>query len=139
MATGRNCSIAAALDVVGDRWSLLVIRELGLGNHRFSGIVEKTGAPRDRLAARLKHLVEAGIVERRRYSDAPPRAEYHLTKAGRELGPVLRSLLAWGDRWAVDYPPVTLMHHDHALDARTVCTTCGEQVHDRDLSRVLNS
>ena len=81
---GRPCPAAAALEVVGDRWSLLVIREVSLGAHRFTRIQEGTGAPRDRLAARLKTLVDAGV----------------LTDAGQELVPVIRALRAWGERWA---------------------------------------
>ena len=132
---GRPCSIAAALQVVGDRWSLLAVREVHLGNHRFSEIVEGTGAPRDRLAARLKTLVTNGILERRPYQDAPPRSDYHLTKAGRELIPVLDALLVWGDRWAVDEPPIKLLHHDHPLRTHTVCDVCGETVRATDVHR----
>ncbi|MCW2757842.1 MAG: putative transcriptional regulator [Nocardioidaceae bacterium] len=98
---GRPCPIAASLEVVGDRWSLLVVREVGLGNHRFNEIVAGTGAPRDRVTARLRALEDAGILERRPYSDAPPRSEYHLTDAGRELLPVLTELLRWGKRHVV--------------------------------------
>jgi len=131
---GRPCSIAAALELVGDRWSLLIVRELRFGNHRFSQLATNTGAPRDRLAARLKALVAAGIVEARQYQDAPPRSEYHLTKAGRELAPVLQSLREWGDHWAVESPPVRIEHHDHELKTSGVCAVCGESVRERDLS-----
>ena len=97
---GRPCPVAAALELVGDRWSLLVVREVSLGAHRFTRIQEGTGAPRDRLAARLKALVESGILRRERYSETPERFEYHLTAAGQELVPVLRALRLWGERWA---------------------------------------
>ena len=76
---GRPCPAAAALELVGDRWSLLVVREVSFGAHRFTRIQEGTGAPRDRLAARLKSLVEAGVLRRERYCDTPERYEYHLT------------------------------------------------------------
>jgi DNA-binding HxlR family transcriptional regulator len=135
---GRPCAIASALDVVGDRWSLLAVREVLFGNHRFSEIARNTGAPRDRLAARLKALVGAGILERREYQHSPPRADYHLTAAGRDLTPVLQALLEWGDRWAVDTPPVTITHHDHPLKSQTVCAECGEPVHRADVQRVSN-
>ena len=135
---GRFCSIAAALEVVGDRWSLLAVREVSLGQHRFSQILEGTGAPRDRLSARLKTLVEAGVLDRRQYSTAPPRWDYHLTAAGRDLLPVLRSLMAWGDRWAVEPPRVPLLHHAHELQATTVCAVCGEQVRGADVHRRSN-
>jgi DNA-binding HxlR family transcriptional regulator len=136
---GRQCSIAAALEVVGDRWSLLAVREVSFGHHRFTEILEGTGAPRDRLAARLKALVAAGVLERRQYQEAPPRFDYHLSKAGRDLLPVLRALMAWGDRWVVDEPPVTLLHHDHELVSETVCATCQEPVRNRDVSRRVNA
>jgi DNA-binding HxlR family transcriptional regulator len=136
---GRPCSIAAALNVVGDRWSLLAVREVMFGNHRFSQIARNTGAPRDRLAARLRALVDAGVLEQRVYQESPRRADYHLTEAGRELSPVLNSLLAWGDRWAVESPPLTLRHHGHKLQTRTVCATCGERVHSSDVHRQVNA
>jgi DNA-binding HxlR family transcriptional regulator len=98
---GRPCPVAASLAVVGERWALLVVREVWLGSHRFGEIVAGTGAPRDRVAARLKALEEAGVVERRAYQEAPPRFEYHLTAAGRDLVPVLEALLVWGRAHAV--------------------------------------
>jgi DNA-binding HxlR family transcriptional regulator len=135
---GRPCSIAATLEIVGERWALLAVREVLFGNHRFSEIARNTGAPRDRLAARLKALVEAGVLEKRPYQDSPPRAGYHLTRAGRDLAPVLQALLEWGNKWAVDEPPVTIRHHDHGLSPRTICAACGEPVRQRDLHRVFN-
>ena len=127
---GRPCSVASALELVGDRWALLAVREVMFGNHRFGQSVRNTGAPRDRLAARLKTLVEAGVLERR-----PGQEGYHLTAAGRDLGPVMRALLEWGDKWAVTAPPMRVLHHDHPLTATTVCATCGEPVRNRDVSR----
>ena len=99
---GQYCGITRALELVGERWSLLVIRELSLGFHRFTDIVAGTGAPRDRIAARLKALVEAGVVQRRQYQSGPDRFEYHLTESGEALLPVLDALLAWGRAYAVD-------------------------------------
>jgi DNA-binding HxlR family transcriptional regulator len=96
----RVCPIADALQVIGDRWALLTIRELSFGVSRFNDIRINTGAPRASLAARLRDLEDAGLVERRRYSPHPPRDEYVLTPAGRELGPVLRELRVWGERYA---------------------------------------
>ncbi|MEV0035543.1 winged helix-turn-helix transcriptional regulator [Streptomyces sp. NPDC056909] len=98
---GRGCPIAAALDVVGDRWSLLVLRDLSRGVHRFNDIRANTGAPRDRLAIRLRELEEAGVITRRRYCEHPPRDEYVLTDAGRALAPVLRELQTWGENYAL--------------------------------------
>jgi DNA-binding HxlR family transcriptional regulator len=136
---GRPCSIAAALDLVGDRWSLLAVREVMFGNHRFSEIARNTGAPRDRLAARLKALVEAGVLERRQYQDSPPRSDYHLSAGGQALAPVLHALRQWGDSWAVSAPPVTLLHHDHAFDSEWLCRTCHQPVDALELDRTSNN
>ncbi|HEV3355585.1 MAG TPA: helix-turn-helix domain-containing protein [Pseudonocardiaceae bacterium] len=92
----RICPAAAALDVVGERWSLLVVRELGYGVHRFDQIVRFTGAPRDVLADRLRKLVAEGVIERRPYCERPKRFEYHLTERGERLRPVLDALSRWG-------------------------------------------
>jgi DNA-binding HxlR family transcriptional regulator len=136
---GRPCSAASALEVVGDRWSLLAVREVMFGNHRFGAIARATGAPRDRLSARLRALVEAGVLERRPSEAAPRYSGYHLTEAGRDLAPVLRALLAWGDKWAVTAPPMRFLHHDHPLTAETVCATCGEPVDAADVTREMTA
>jgi DNA-binding HxlR family transcriptional regulator len=98
---GRPCPIAAALEVVGERWALLVVREIALGASRFSDIVRGTGAPRDRVAARLKTLEKAGVLTRVPYQTAPPRDEYRLTASGDALIPVLDALLSWGKEHVV--------------------------------------
>jgi DNA-binding HxlR family transcriptional regulator len=98
---GRPCPVAAALELVGERWALLVLREIALGATHFSDIVRGTGAPRDRIAARLKALESAGVVVRSPYQSAPPRYEYRLTESGEALIPVLNALLAWGKVHAV--------------------------------------
>nr|BEK62892.1 helix-turn-helix domain-containing protein [Kitasatospora purpeofusca] len=149
---GRPCSIAAALQILGEKWALLAVRELFYGNHRFDRIARNTGAPRDRLTARLRALEEAGVVERRAYSERPPRYEYHLTEAGRDLAPLTQALLAWGDRWVSPEPPVVLHHHpghpdgsddtdghSHPLDAAWTCRTCGVEVSSPDLSLEVRS
>ena len=139
---GRPCPIAASLELVGERWSLLVIREVSLGNHRFSEIARGTGAPRDRLSARLSALVAAGVLERRPYSTSPPRSGYHLTDAGWDLMPVLQALLQWCNRWLAEEPPVVLRHapeghEEHQVDAAWVCRTCGAPVAGSRVERVL--
>ena len=133
---GRPCSAAAALALVGDRWALLAVREVMFGNHRFSEIARNTAAPRDRLAARLKTLVAAGILERRQYQSSPRRHDYHLTAAGRDLVPVLHALRAWGDKWAVDTPPLRVEHHGHPVLTRVICATCAERVRGEDLEYI---
>ena len=96
----RVCSIADALDLVGERYSLLILREIGFGVHRFNDIRHNTGAPRETLAIRLRKLEDVGVISRRRYSEHPPRDEYLLTEAGEALMPVLRQLRGWGERFA---------------------------------------
>jgi DNA-binding HxlR family transcriptional regulator len=132
---GRPCSVAAALNVVGEKWALLAIREIAFGNKRFDAIARNTGAPRDRLAARLRALEAAGVIARIQYSDHPPRHEYELTQAGRELRMVLQALRTWGDKWAVDSPPAVFGHScGHDLDPAFVCRNCGQEVSSDDLS-----
>jgi len=130
-AQPRVCSVARTLEVVGEKWALLAVREVFLGNRRFDEMVRRTGAPRDTLAARLRTLVGAGILERRQYSEHPARHEYRLTDAGRDLYPVIVTLMRWGDRHLAgdDGPPLVLRHNaDHPLAAGLVCQTCGEVV-----------
>jgi DNA-binding HxlR family transcriptional regulator len=127
-AQPRVCSVARTLDIVGEKWALLAVREVLLGNRRFDEMVRRTGAPRDTLAARLRTLVGAGILERRPYCDHPARFEYHLTRAGQDLNPVIMTLMAWGDRYLAgdDGPPMVLEHHgDHRFVASVVCEECG--------------
>ena len=135
----RICSIARTLEVVGEKWALLAVREVFLGVHRFDEMVARTGAPRDTLATRLRTLVAEGVLERRRYSERPPRDEYVLTEAGRDLYPVILSLLQWGDRHRAgqDGPPVVLEHRCGArLDPVLVCRECAEPVRPKDVRRV---
>jgi DNA-binding HxlR family transcriptional regulator len=96
---GMRCSIAGALELIGDRWTLLLIRDLSLGLHRYDDLRMSIGIPDATLAARLKHLAEHGIIERTRYQERPPRDEYRLTAKGRDLWKVSVALREWGDRW----------------------------------------
>jgi DNA-binding HxlR family transcriptional regulator len=133
--TVRPCSAAAALGVIGEKWSLLVIRELAFGVHRFDAIARNTGAPRDILTSRLRRLETAGVVERRQYQERPPRFQYHLTRSGHELRPILLSLMQWGDRWAVDAPTLAFDHTcGHELDLVHTCRACGGEVTGFDLT-----
>jgi DNA-binding HxlR family transcriptional regulator len=125
----RPCSLAAALDVLGERWSLLALREIGYGVHRFARIAGYTGASRDILADRLRKLEAAGVIERRQYSEHPPRHEYHFTEAGRELFPVLLALSQWGDKWAVDSPALIRRHAcGQPVQVDLVCHHCRRPV-----------
>ncbi len=127
-----HCSIAQALELVGDWWTPLILRDLLLGLHRFEDLTENLGISRNLLTGRLAQLVESDIVERRLYQDRPPRSEYHLTEAGRELAPVLMALMAWGDKWATPPggPPVRLRHDSCGalFTPRVCCSDCGEPV-----------
>jgi len=102
---GQNCSIARALEVVGERWTLLIIRDVFLGLRRFDQIQENLGIARNVLTERLNRLVEEGILERVRYSERPERYEYRLTEKGRELNIALSGLRQWGDKYLSEKPP----------------------------------
>jgi DNA-binding HxlR family transcriptional regulator len=133
-AQPRECSIARTLEVVGEKWALLAVREVFLGNRRFDEMVRRIGAPRDTLAARLRSLVAAGILERRQYSEHPVRYEYRLTTAGQELYPVILTLMRWGDEHLAGdgAAPMVLEHAcGSRLVAEVVCEACGEPVQPR--------
>ena len=135
-AEPRVCSVARTLEIVGEKWALLAVREVFLGNRRFDEMVRKTGAPRDTMTARLKTLVAAGVLERRPVSEHPPRFEYRLTPAGLDLYPVIVSLMQWGDRYLAkgDATPMVLTHHcGHPLGAVTSCASCREPIVARDV------
>lgn len=127
----RVCSVARTLDLVGEKWSLLAVREMLMGDHRFSEIARRTGAPRDILTTRLRRLEAEGLVERRRYSERPERFEYHLTELGMTLRPIVTMLRQWGDEHASgeDGPPLVVEHTcGHELTVDLVCAHCGEPV-----------
>lgn len=112
----ENCSIAASLGVLGEKWTLLVLREVFNGVRRFEDMYERIGAPRQVLSARLARLVDEGILRRVPYREPGQRQrdEYRLTEKGIELYPILVALMHWGDRWAAEAagPTVTLHHRD---------------------------
>ena len=124
------CSIAASLDIVGDRWTILILRDAFRGLHRFDEFRRDLEIPRAVLAERLRRLVEAGVLVKRQYSEHPPRDEYRLTDMGRELSPILVALMQWGDRWlgGPDGPPTVLVHEPCGteVDLRFHCWECDE-------------
>ena len=124
------CSMARSLELIGDWWTPLIIRDLHLGVDRFDALAENLGISRNLLAARLAHLVENGIVTRQRYQEHPPRDRYLLTEAGQDLVPVLLALTAWGDRWATPQggPPLVFRHRScgHTFTPTVSCSACGE-------------
>lgn len=105
---GQNCSVARTLEVVGERWTLLIVRDVFLGRHRFEEIQESLGVARNVLTDRLNRLVEEGILERVRYRERPERYEYRLTPKGRELQIPLTALRQWGDKYLSEKPPRVL-------------------------------
>lgn len=140
----RVCSIEAALNVIGEKWTLLVVRELLFGTTRFADIFRNTGAPRDILAKRLRSLERAGIIYRRPYSKTPGRFEYRLTPAGKQLHGVLVMIRVWGDAHARRDPEnIVKFRHICAanLKPELQCAHCGEVLQpdaviaDRDLRR----
>lgn len=132
-----TCSVARTLGVIGDRWTLLILRDAFLGMRRFDQFQADLGTSRHRLADRLKKLTAQGILERVPYQNRPTRHEYRLTEKGRDLYPVIVSLTRWGDRWMADDdgPPIELVHRacgKHIMPALT-CPECGEPVAARDM------
>ena len=123
-----NCSVARTLDVVGEWWTLLVVRNIMMGQCRFEAIQADLGIARNILSDRLNTLVAHGVVERVKYHEHPERFEYRLTEKGRDLWPVIAALMAWGDKWqSPDGPPLLLRHTcERRGHATTVCSECGE-------------
>lgn len=136
--TPRNCSVTDATNVLGDQYSIPIVRELLYGNRRFSDLAAMTGAPRSLLSGRLRRLEAAGVVERRQYNEHPPRDTYHLTDAGRSLLPVLIAFKEWGDRHCRDgIQSATFQHACGAeLHTATVCGSCRQPVAFDDLTVV---
>ncbi len=126
------CSIARALEAVGDRWTMLVIRDAFQGVRRFDDFQERLGVARNVLSDRLSRLVDEGILEKRLYQERPRRFEYRLTPKGIDLFPALISLMKWGDRHAPDPggPPMVVLHKGCGgkVDERLLCDRCGEPV-----------
>jgi DNA-binding HxlR family transcriptional regulator len=130
------CSAARTLEVVGERWTMLILREAFLGIRRFDEMQEDLGIARNILASRLAKLVEAGVLEKAR-REGQGHAEYHLTDKGLDLWPVLHSLMLWGDAHDVapGGPPMLLEHHGcgGAVNAHRICDRCGERLTARDV------
>jgi DNA-binding HxlR family transcriptional regulator len=138
---GMNCSVAGALEILGEWWTMLIVRDAFMGVRRFEDFQRRLGIARNVLTTRLQKLVAAGVLERRRYQERPERFEYRLTEKGLELYPILVSLMQWGDRWAPGEspgPPVILVHRGcgHASQPHLVCNQCGEPADPRQMDPV---
>jgi len=131
------CSIARTLEIAGEPWSPLVIRDVWVGITRFDDIQRDLGISRKVLTERLKWLVAQGVLEQRAYSERPPRHDYVLTRKGLELCDVLLAITAWGDRWTAGTagPPVLLRHRTcgELTHAELRCARCGEPLHAGDV------
>lgn len=126
-----NCSIQATLEVVGDRWTLLILRNIFRGVHRFSQMADDLGIAKNLLADRLGKLVDHDIVHKVPYQQRPLRHEYRLTPKGMDLSPALVALMGWGDRWTSGGEPPTVLVHDYcgtALEQVLLCPSCDETV-----------
>ena len=136
---GMDCSVAQCLEVVGDRWTMLILRDAFMGVTRFEDLQRRLGISRNILQLRLSKLVDADVLVRVPYSEHPPRYDYRLTDKGRDLWPVLTAMRQWGDRYAAPAgPPVEIIHKtcSSRCDAVLVCDSCGERLGPRDVRAV---
>lgn len=130
----QECSIARALEVVGERWTMLIVRDVFVGINRFDDLQRSLGIARNILQTRLERLCEEGVLERRPYQQR--RYEYRLTKKGRDLWPAMMTLLSWGDRYyAPEGKPRIVKHRGCGgrLDDRLTCARCGDSLGPRDV------
>ena len=126
-----SCSIAATLSVIGDRWTLLILRDIFRGVRRFTQLREDLGIAKNILSDRLQKLVDGGVLETVEYQQRPVRYEYRLTAKGQDLSPALVALMHWGDRWYADDGPPTVLVHDECgtpLQNVTRCPECSEDI-----------
>jgi DNA-binding HxlR family transcriptional regulator len=125
-------SVSRTLALVGERWSLLILRETFFGVRRYGEFARNLSIPRPTLSARLKTLVDAGLLDRVRYATDPDRHEYRLTQAGRELFPAIVVMMRWGDKYlaGADGPPILLRHNDcgELAEAYVACGNCGKEI-----------
>ena len=127
----QYCPMAATLEVIGERWTILIVRDIFLGVRRFDDLQRSLGVARNILQTRLERLVEQGIVGKKAYQQHPVRYEYRLTTKGADLWPVLMALLQWGDRYAIDGERPVIVEHKGCggeLDDRRRCRRCGVDV-----------
>lgn len=137
------CSVARAVAIVGDSWTLMVMREVFMGTRRFEHFQRNIGLSRHRLADRLGKLVEHNVLEKRAYQDKPQRFEYRLTAKGKALHPVILTLAQWGNDWLsdADGPPLAYRHNpcNHNTRASLHCDHCGEHLSPHDISPIADN
>jgi DNA-binding HxlR family transcriptional regulator len=136
---GMDCSVAQCLEIVGEWWTMLIVRDAFLGVTRFDVFQERLGISRNVLQQRLERLVQSGIFEREAYSEHPPRYDYRLTPKGRDLWPVVNAMRQWGDQYAAPHgPPLRLVHRScgHEAIGTIVCSECGESMSARNVQAV---
>jgi DNA-binding HxlR family transcriptional regulator len=134
-----HCSVAQCLEVIGEWWSMLIVRDAFLGIRRFDQFQERLGISRNILNQRLSFLVDAGVLEKVKYSEHPPRYEYRLTIKGRDLWPVLTAMRQWGDTYAApDGPPLWIVHAacGKVSNAVMTCSSCGKALSPTDVRAV---
>jgi DNA-binding HxlR family transcriptional regulator len=132
----QNCSIARTLELVGERWSLLILREAFLGTRRFDDFQRRLGIARNVLQSRLQRLTDGEIMRRVAYQERPVRYEYRLTRKGVDLWPAIVALMKWGDQYAAPDGPPTLLEHrgcSGEIDDRRRCTRCGAELEAWDV------
>ena len=133
---GQNCSVAKTLELVGERWTVLILREIFFGRRRFDEMAANLGIARNVLTQRLQRLQEEDVLTKVAYQQRPERFEYRLTDKGLDLWPVMVTLMQFGDRYyAPDGPPVVLTHRGCGgeLDEHRICTACGERINARNV------
>jgi DNA-binding HxlR family transcriptional regulator len=133
---GQNCSIAGTLELIGERWTLLILRDAFHRVRRFEDFQRRLGIARNVLSNRLQTLVDAEILERRLYQEHPARYEYRLTEKGIDLWPVLMALTRWGDKYVAENGPPVLIEHKNcggAVDDHLMCERCGAALGARDV------
>jgi DNA-binding HxlR family transcriptional regulator len=136
---GMDCSVAQCLEVIGEWWTMLIVRDAFLGVARFDVFQERLGIARNVLQLRLERLVDAGVFERVAYSEHPPRYDYLLTPKGRDLWPVVNAMRQWGDQYAAPSgPPIQLVHRScgHETVGTIVCSECGGSMDARNVQAV---
>lgn len=134
-----NCSVAQCLEVIGEWWSMLIVRDAFLGVTRFDQFQQRLGISRNILNQRLAYLVEQDVLKKIPYSEHPPRYDYRLTSKGRDLWPVLTAMRQWGDKYAAPAgPPLQIVHNlcGHIVEAVLTCSSCGKQLNPRDVTAI---